>query len=178
MDGRPNRRKKTAFSKFITVVYCGRCLKALYELPVTPLRVAVECDNAAEVKWLCCNGANVNNREIVWSTKADDITSSTFFASSCRVPCMTLLYFAQSAACAKILLEYEVDMCTQGCMGKTPVAMATLNGRLDVLETLCHHGAPLNLASIWGATPLIYAQYGRSKTECVSATVSVQLQYS
>jgi len=55
-------------------------------------------------------------------------------------------------------------------MGKTPVAMATLNGRLDVLEALCHHGAPLNLASSWGATPLMYVQYGRSKTERVSAT--------
>jgi len=55
-------------------------------------------------------------------------------------------------------------------MGKTPVSMATLNGRLDVLEALCYHRAPLNLASSWGATPLMYAQYGRSKTERVSAT--------
>jgi len=55
-------------------------------------------------------------------------------------------------------------------MGKTPVAMTTANGRLDVLEALCHHGAPLNLASSWGATPLMYAKYGRSKTERLSAT--------
>ena len=55
-------------------------------------------------------------------------------------------------------------------MGKTAVSMATLNSRLDVLEALCHHGAPLNLASSRGATPLMYAQYGRSKTERVSAT--------
>ena len=54
--------------------------------------------------------------------------------------------------------------------GKTAVAMAMLNGRLDVLEALCHHGAPLNLASSWGATPLIYAQYGRSKTERISSS--------
>ena len=139
-------------------------------LPLTPLRVAVEYDNAAAVKWLCCHGANVNNRGAVWSTKADDITSDMFIASSCRVPCMTPLHFVQSAACAKILLEHGADMCAQDCMGKTPVAMATLNGRLDVLEALCHHGAPLNLASSWGATPLMYAQYGRSKTERVSAT--------
>ena len=61
-------------------------------------------------------------------------------------------------------------MCAQDCMGKTPVAMATLNGRLAVLEALCHHGASLNLARSWGATLLMYAQYGRSKTERVSAT--------
>ena len=35
-------------------------------------------------------------------------------------------------------------MYAQYCMGKTPVSMATLNGRLDVLEALCHHGEPLN----------------------------------
>ena len=69
-----------------------------------PLRAAVEYDNAAAVKWLCCRGANVNNRDTVWSTKADGITSGTFIASSCRVPCMTPLNFVQSAACAKILL--------------------------------------------------------------------------
>ena len=53
-------------------------------------------------------------------------------------------------------------MSTQDCMGKTPVAIATLNVRLDLLEALCHHPAPLNLASSWGATPLLFAQYGRS----------------
>ncbi|XP_078351408.1 ankyrin repeat domain-containing protein 61-like [Oculina patagonica] len=83
---------------------------------------------------------------------------------------MTPLHFAQSAACAEILLEHGADMCAQDCMGKTPVAMATLNGRLDVLVTLCNHGAPLNLASSWSATSLMYAQYGRSKAERVSAT--------
>ena len=134
-------------------------------LPLTPLRVAVEYDNAAAVKWLCCHGANVNNRDAVWSTKADDITSGTFIASSCRVPFITPLHFVQSAAYA-----HGADMCAQDCMVKTPVAMATLNGRLDVLEALCHHGAPLNLASSWGATPLMYAQYGRGKTERLSAT--------
>ena len=77
---------------------------------------------------------------------------------------MTPLHFAQSAACVKILLENGADMSAQDCMGKTPVAIATL------LEELCCHGAPLNLASCWGATPLMYAQYGRSKSERVSAT--------
>jgi len=55
-------------------------------------------------------------------------------------------------------------------MKKTHVAMATLNGRLDVLEALCNHRAPLNLAGSWGATPLMYARYGRTKTERVRAT--------
>ena len=32
-------------------------------------------------------------------------------------------------------------------MGEPPVSMAKLNGRLDLLEALCHHGPPLNLAS-------------------------------
>ena len=83
---------------------------------------------------------------------------------------MTPLHFVQSAACAKVILEHGADMCAQDCMGETPVSMAMLNRRLDVLEALCHHGAPLNLASSWGGTPLMYAQYGRSKTERVSAT--------
>ena len=130
----------------------------------------MEYDKVAAVKWLCCHGANVNNREAVWSTKSDDITSGTFISSSCPVPCMTPLHFAQSAECVEILLGHGADMSAQDCMGKTPVAMATLNGRLDVLEALCNHGAPLNLASCWGATPLMYAQYGRSKAERLSAT--------
>lgn len=154
----------------IDVNFSASLKSALHGLPVTPLRVAVEYDNVSVVKWLCCHGANVNNRDAVWSTKTDDITSGMFIASSCRVPCMTPLHFVQSAVCAKILLEHGADMCAQDCMGKTPVAMATLHGRLDVLETLCHHGASLNLASSWGATPLMYAQYGRSKTERVQAT--------
>ncbi|XP_078381493.1 ankyrin repeat domain-containing protein 61-like [Oculina patagonica] len=158
-------------AKFVIDVNFSVSLKSeLHGLPVTPLRVAVEYDNAAVVKWLCCHRASVNNREAVWSTKSDDITSGTFITTSCRVPCMTPLHFAQSAACTEILLEHGADMCAQDCMGKTPVAMATLNGRLDVLATLCNHGAPLNLASSWGATPLMYAQYGRSKAERVSAT--------
>lgn len=155
------------------VNFSVRLKSALHGLPVTPLRVAVEYDNTAVVKWLCCHGANVNNREAVWSTKSDDITSGTFIATSCRVPCMTPIHFAQSAPCAEILIEHGADMCAQDCMGKTPVAMATLNGHLDVLETLCNHGAPLNLASSWGATPLMYAQYGRSKADRVSATESL-----
>ena len=118
----------------------------------------------AVVEWLCFHGANVNNREAVWSTKSDEITSGSFISSTCSVPCMTPLHFAQSAACVKILLENGADMSAQDCMGKTPVAIATL------LEELCCHGAPLNLASYWGATPLMYAQYGRSKSERVSAT--------
>ena len=130
----------------------------------------MEYDNIAVVKWLCCHGANVNNREAVWSTKSDEITSSSSISSTCSVPCMTPLHFAQSAACVKILLENGADMSAQDCMGKTPVAMATLYGRFDVLEALCCHGAPFNLASCWGATPLMYAQYGRSKSERVSAT--------
>ena len=56
-------------------------------------------------------------------------------------------------------------MCAQDCMGKVPLAMATLNGRDIVLEALCHYRAPLNLVGNWGATPLTYAQYGRSKAE-------------
>ena len=80
---------------------------------------------------------------------------------------MTPLHFVRSAACVKILLEHGAGKCAQDCMGKTTVSMATLNGRLDVLEALCHHGAP---RSSWGATPLMYAQYGRSKTDRVSAT--------
>ena len=85
---------------------------------------------------------------------------------------MTPLHFIQSAACANILLEHGADTCAQDCMRKTPVAMVTLKSRLDVLESLCHRVAPLDLASSWGATPLMYmyAQYGRSKTERVSAT--------
>lgn len=154
----------------IDVNFSAGLKSALHGLPVTPLRVAVEYDNVSVVKWLCCHGANVNNRDAVWSTKTEDITSGMFIASSCRVPCMTPLHFVQSAVCAKILLRHGADMCAQDCMGKTPVAMATLHGRLDVLETLCHHGASLNLASSWGATPLMYAQYGRSKTERVQAT--------
>lgn len=55
-------------------------------------------------------------------------------------------------------------------MGKTPVAMATLNSCLHVLEALCRRGASLNLASSWGVTPVMYAEYGRSKTERLSAT--------
>ena len=83
---------------------------------------------------------------------------------------MTALHFAQSAACVEILLGHGADMAAQDCMGKTPVSMAILDGRLDVVEALCNHGAPLNLASSWGATPLMYAQYGRSRRERVSAT--------
>ncbi|KAJ7384473.1 hypothetical protein OS493_021102 [Desmophyllum pertusum] len=154
----------------IDVNFSASLKSALHGVPVTPLRVAVEYDNTAAVKWLCCHGANVNNREAVWSTKSDDITSGTFITSSCRVPCMTPLHFAQSAPCVEILLGHGADMSAQDCMGKTPVAMATLNGHLDVLEALCNHRAPLNLASSWGATPLMYAQYGRSKAERVTAT--------
>ena len=134
------------------------------------MRVAVEYDKIKVVKWLCSNGANVNYREAVWSTKVDDVTSGMFISSSCRVPCLTALHFAQSVACVEILLEHGADMAAQDCMGKTPVSMATLDGRLDVLQALCNHRAPLNLASSWGATPLMYAQYGRSKRERVSAT--------
>lgn len=83
---------------------------------------------------------------------------------------MTALHFAQSAACVEILLEHGADIAAQDCMGKTPVAMATLNGLLDVLAALCINRAPLNLGSCWGATPLMYAQYCRSKRERVSAT--------
>ena len=130
----------------------------------------MEYDNIAVVKWLCCHGANVNNREAEWSTKSDEITSSSSISSTCSVPCMTPLHFAQSAQCVKVLLENGADMSAQDCMGKTPVAIATLYGRFDVLEELCCHGAPLNLASCWGATPLMYAQYGRSKSKRLSAT--------
>lgn len=106
----------------------------------------------------------------MWSTKADDITSGIIVSNSCQVPCMTALHFAQSRECVEILLEHGADMAAQDCMGKTPVSMATLDGRLDVLKTLCNHRAPINLASSWGATPLMYAQYGRSRRERVSAT--------
>ena len=154
-----------------TDINCSARLQfALHGVAVTPLRIAVEYDNIEAVKWLCCNGAKVNYREAVWSTKADDVTSGAFISSSCRVPCMTALHFAQSAACVEILLEHGADMAAQDCMGKTPVSMATLDGRVDVLDALCNHRAPLNLASSWGATPLMYAQYGRSRRGRVSAT--------
>lgn len=143
---------------------------ALHDVAVSPLRVAVEYDKVDAVKWLCYQGANVNYREAVWSTKADDITSGMFVSSSCQVPCMTPLHFAQSPECVEILLEHGADMAAQDCMGKTPVSMATLDGRLDVLEALCSHRAPINLASSWGATPLMYAQYARRRLERVSAT--------
>ena len=53
-------------------------------------------------------------------------------------------------------------------MGKTPVTKATLNGRLHVLEALCHRGAPLNISNQLGYDKFMYTQYGRSKTERVS----------
>ena len=68
-------------------------------------------DNAGIVEWLCCHGANVNNRNALWSTKADDITSDTAIASSCQVPFMASLESVQSRACAKILLEHGTDIC-------------------------------------------------------------------
>ena len=68
-------------------------------------------DNAGMVERLCCHGANVNKRAALWSTKAHDITFDTVIPSSCRVPCMASLDFAQSPACAKILLEHGADMC-------------------------------------------------------------------
>ena len=95
----------------IDVNFSASFKSALHGPSVTPLRVAVEYDNAAVVKWLCCHGANVNNKDAVRSTKVDGITSATFIASSCRVPCMTPLHFVQSPACAKILLEHGADMC-------------------------------------------------------------------
>ena len=154
-----------------TDINCSARLQcALHGVVVTPLRIAVDYDNIEAVKWLCCHGAKVNYREAVWSTKVDDVTSRAFISRSCRVPCMTALHFAQSAACVEILLEHGADMTAQDCMGKTPISMATLDGRLDVLDALCNHRAPLNLASSWGATSLMYAQYGRSRRERVSAT--------
>ena len=51
---------------------------ALHDVAVSPLRVAVEYDKVDAVKWLCYQGANVNYREAVWNTKADDITSGMF----------------------------------------------------------------------------------------------------
>jgi hypothetical protein len=55
-------------------------------------------------------------------------------------------------------------------MGKTPLSMATLNGRLDVMEKLCKEGADVGLGSIWGATPLVYAQYAQFKKDRIAAT--------
>ena len=58
-------------------------------------------------------------------------------------PLHDALTFVQSAARAKIRLEHGArDMCGQDCMGKTSVSMATLNGRHNVLEALCHRSAP------------------------------------
>ena len=34
-------------------------------------------DNAGIVERLCCHGANVHNRDALWITKVDDITSDT-----------------------------------------------------------------------------------------------------
>ena len=71
----------------------------------------MEYDNAGIVEWLCSQGANVNNRDALWSIKTDDITSSAVIATSCRVTCMASLHFVQSAACAKIQLEHGADLC-------------------------------------------------------------------
>ena len=72
--------------------------------------------------------------------------------------------------CAKIRLKHGADLRALDCMGKTPVTKATFNDGLHVLEALCHQEAPLNLASSWGATLLMYVQFGRSEAERVLAT--------
>ena len=136
----------------------------------TPLRAAVENDNLDTVSWLCARGANVNQLESIWSCKSDEILSGTCFSNYCPVACYTPLHFARSTTCAEILLDYGADIDVQDCIGKTPLSMATLSGRHDVMRTLCERGASVDLASKWGATPLTYAQYGRTKEERVLAT--------
>lgn len=136
----------------------------------TPLRAAVENDKAGIVLWLCSRGANVNQLESIWSCKPDDLLSGTCFSNICPVACYTPLHFVHSAECARILIDCGADINVQDCIGKTPLSMATLNGRYDVMEVLCSQGACVNLASNWGATPLVYAQYGRTKEERITAT--------
>lgn len=112
----------------------------------------------------------MNQREAVWSTKPDDVFTGMWLRNCCPVPCLVPVHFVRSPKCAEILLEHGADVNALDCTGKTPVAVATLEGRLDVLELFCQRGARINLASTWGATPLMYAQYARRKNDRLAAT--------
>ena len=111
----------------------------------------------------------MNQREAVWSTH--DVFSSAWLANSCcPVPCFVPVHFARSAKCARVLLERGADLDATDCTGKTPLSVATLEGRLDVMELLCEEGARVDVASSWGATALMYAQYARLQSDRESAT--------
>lgn len=122
------------------------------------------------VGWLCSQGADTNYRECVCSLFYSDFISNSCFTNYCSVSCYVPLHFARSRACVEILLEHGAEINAQDCMSKTPLSMTTLHGRLDVMETLCSHGADVGLGSIWGATPLVYAQYAASKKDRAAAT--------
>lgn len=137
---------------------------------VSPLRAAVENDNLEVINWLCSNGADTNYPECVCSIYNSNYVSTSCFSNFCSVPCHVPLHFARSSACVDILLAHGASLNAQDCMGKTPLSMATLNGRLDVMEKLCKEGADVGLGSIWGAAPLAYAQYTQFKKDRIAAT--------
>lgn len=112
----------------------------------------------------------MNQLEAIWSCKPEDLLTGNCFSNICPVACYTPLHFVRSAECARVLLHYGAGIDVQDCIGKTPLSMATLNGRHGVMEVLCNRGAHVDLASKWGTTPLIYAQYGRTKEERVTST--------
>lgn len=148
----------------------GRLRDWCPDYQVSPLRAAVEGDNIECVRWLCTNGADTKYRECVCSIYYNDLISTSCFTNYCSVSCFVPLHFARSSACVEILLENGAEINAQDCMSKTPLSMATLHGRLDVMETLCNHGADVSLGSSWGATPLVYAQYAASKKDRIAST--------
>lgn len=148
----------------------GRLRDWCPDYPVTPLRAAVEGDQLECVRWLCTSGADPNYRECVCSIYYNDLVSTSCFTNYCPVSCYVPLHFVRSSACVEVLLEHGAEINAQDCMSKTPLSMATLHGRLDVMETLCNRRADVGLGSSWGATPLVYAQYAASKKDRVAAT--------
>ncbi|XP_032230365.2 ankyrin repeat and SOCS box protein 8 [Nematostella vectensis] len=160
-----------ALHKYVPDVNCqGRLRDSCPDYLISPLRAAVEADRVEVVHWLCTSGARPNRRECLYSINYDDVISGPNFSNHCAVSCYVPLHFAQSRACAETLLKHGADINAQDCMSKTPLSMATLDGRLVVMETLCENGAHVGLGSTWGATPLVYAQYARRKTDRISAT--------
>ena len=144
--------------------------------PDSPVADAAMAGDAAEVRTLVSDGADVNAPQgdgmtaLHWAARHGDEGLAAFLidagadvAAQTRIGAYTPLHLAAEAGAGPVvalLLEAgaAADQSTVGVGGATPLHFAAAAGTVDGVEALLRHGAPVDAREhAWGQTPLIFA---------------------